>query len=1478
MKRIKKSKLIISIILLSLLIIEIITIGLSRASKTIDITLTAIDSSSALGNKEVTIEAAKTDDGNYFLTFPQEINGFHVKSYSMQREYATYEVDEEAVNQELEAANISINDIDTNIVVGANVEDDETESESNEANEATEANETNEIVEKSESQLIYENILTAHTTEIISSQSETYTPGTTVNLTNVERKSKKISATVTYDTTKQLDVTYYKQTLKANTVYSSKAATVEVTGYFPLNSKLVLNTFSNDQKANIENSILDKQPDDKFRFYDAYAPSILYSTDTNELDMNTINESNLEVFDTTHSGKDCLVRLSNLNSKGYYVLNSVIETPEDYTFAEIAKVEGQDNIEYKNTTLGKYALLYDPSYSFETVESGIQLESNLLGASNSDTSSVKWDGSVSTSFKQLDSSGASGNAGTMNNPYLITSGADLAYLAQRVNAGNTYANTYFKLLVNIDLDSENRAWTPIGNANNSFQGIFDGQGHNIINGVINNNALPGNNNYTYLGLFGTIGNSNSSAVVKNLEIKNFQINVTATGNLGQNRGYYIGSIVGGLFRNGIVENCVVSNSTINLGDKTSGNQGTLILTNQTARIMVGGAIGATQTANASYNDSGNAKPQVKAVHADVDIIADNVTAQYDTVTVGRYWWNQYTTQNNYRHYYSQNFSIGGVIGATIGERTCPEYCSYTGDIKTNEGFAGPIMGGAYSNNNANTAANTNNYRNNFEEIFSLSYLRNGTDINFNNYYYNYFITSHTITVRTGQNSYNNATNARRQFNQSIGTITGVAVPPNNNYRYEAYNNGNPTTDDSYSKYWHGINAGQSTNVANIYSVLSSNVFNVGGTPSSFNSAWEISGNSFNLLVNLDVVINPRQEANSYEAVPDPYVDALTYNYYWYLDGQLQNIASTNNTITNVTRSWTAEKTLMVICRNQDGYVAANTRILEQYEVHVVITESGGVFNSSIQGTGTSDPNFHLSDYTYQWYYVDIADGEEIMDGKTGTSLSDLVSGYEYEIKATNSNYPYMNASGSRIYGNRQVIYVNYSTNQINVDGVNYPGGNDNNDGFTPQTPVRTMATAYGKLISSYNRNENIIVVMGNYNNNTFINTKNSNTYNKEATLTGKYRGVTYHTRIDFGGQKFLSANTTFMYLNFYGNTTGATVYERAIYSEGYSLTMGKGLTMQNMGTYGTSQGCVSTCPGFQVCGPFQPATNLLTNRPAESEILILSGTYGRLLTSGREMDSNHNPLGNSSRPFRCKITIDIQDGVGENSNDYDVNLLTAGKNNGSTYSEIELNILNGKIGRLIGGNLGRELTPNNASKPYNSYFGKTTINMSGGSVEEFFGAGYGRNGSYDVYYYGQIEINITGGRIKRNQNNATSGTVYGGGAGGVTGYNSDNGDNQKELGQGYTTSISINISGDATIDGNVFGGGYGYSSILDNTARNDRLGRTYANTSIIVEGGTIGGNIYGAGQGYSYPNNTFLNVAQMTGNTNIEIKRRNYKW
>ena len=1470
MKRIKKSKLIISIILLSLLIIEVITIGLSRAGKTIDITITAIDSQSALGNKEEKIEATKNEDGTYSLTFPKTIEGFNVKSYSLTREYTSYQQDEAAIEQELEAANVSINDINTNITIDEIVGEEDAEDEETEE-EPDENNLENVVIEKSEAQLTYENIVASHTTEIVTTQDETYNPGTTVVLTKTEQKTKKISIQVTYDTKKKDDNTYYKQTLKANTVYNNKATTVEVEAYVPLNSKLVLKSYSSDQKDNISYSLLSAQPDDKFSFYDVYAPTILYSADTNELDMTAVNDNNLQEFNASSLSEEIVFTLSNLNNAGFYKLYAVNETAEDYSFAELGKVEGVNTISYKNTGLGKYALLYDPSYNLEAVESATLVEENVLRAAASDGTVSKWDGSIATGLSALDSTGAAGNPGTINNPYLITSGADLAYIAQQVNGGTTYSQTYFNLVVNIDLDG--RTWTPIGNGNRSFQGIFDGQGHNIINGVISNNTMPGNNTYIYLGLFGSIGNNNSASVVKNLELKNFTINETATGNLDANRGYYIGSIVGGLFRNATVENCTVLNSTISLGEKASGNQGTLVLRNATARIMVGGAIGGIQTADRSYNDSGNAKPQVKAVHTDVDIIADNVTVQYDSNTQGN-WWNQYTTQSNYRHYYSQNFSIGGVVGATIGERTCPEYCSYTGNIKTNEGFAGPIMGGAYSNNNANTAANTNNnaYRNNFEEIFSLSYIFNGANVAFNNYYYNYSITSHTITVRTSQNNYNNATNEQRTFTTNKGTIDGNTVNVGNNYRFVAYPANFPAnyTNDSYFKYWQGMNAGLSSSKDAVYQELRDHVFEPEGTPSTYYAAWENTSAGLNLLVPLAVEISQVSgTTTSYSATPDPYSVSLTYKYYWYLDGVSKTTDITNNTVQNINHSWDNDQILMVICQNQDGSIAIDTVTIEKYELHMVFSVSGSgqnaTLNSSIEGTGTASPEFSLSNYEYQWYLVDVADGAEIIDGETNTSISGIKNGCEYELRATTTNgdLSYMNVSGSFLYGNRIVVFVNYGT--YTTGGVTYTG-NDGNDGFTPQTAVRTMATAYGKLRSDYTRDENIIVVMGNYNDNNFINAKNSNTYNKEATLTGKYKGTQWNQTISYGGQKFLCAATTFMYLTFNGNTNGATIYERAIYTEGYSLTMGKGLEMQNMGTYGNSQGCIGNCVAFQVCGPFQPAQNMLNSRPAESEIIIKSGRYGRVLSSGREIQNDNNrwPLGSDNRHYKCRVTIDIQNGVGQNSNEYDVNLLTAGKNNGSVYGDVELNIVNGKIGRVIGGNLGRDVTTSNDRNPRNSYFGSTTINMSGGSAQELYGAGYGRNGSYDVYYYGEIEINLTGGTINAN--------VYGGGAGGVVGYNASNGDRFNTLGSNYTSNIAINIGGNVTITGDVFAGGYGYSSLLDNNARNNNLGKTFGDTTIVVEGGNINGNIYGAGRGYNYNNNNLRNVAQMTGNTHVEIK------
>ncbi len=138
-----------------------------------------------------------------------------------------------------------------------------------------------------------------------------------------------------------------------------------------------------------------------------------------------------------------------------------------------------------------------------------------VGASATDSTAEVdvWDGtSVSTSLS---------GTGTSGDPYLVQSAADLAYIAQKVNAGThewnagDFYNKYFKMTCNIDLN--NKEWTPIGyNCANamtsySFNGHFDGDGHVIYNLVIGSN----NNQYLCAALFGAV----FAGSVKNLGIE-----------------------------------------------------------------------------------------------------------------------------------------------------------------------------------------------------------------------------------------------------------------------------------------------------------------------------------------------------------------------------------------------------------------------------------------------------------------------------------------------------------------------------------------------------------------------------------------------------------------------------------------------------------------------------------------------------------------------------------------------------------------------------------------------------------------------------------------------------------------------------------------------------------------------------------------------------------------------------------------------
>ncbi|MEA4847019.1 MAG: S-layer homology domain-containing protein [Clostridiaceae bacterium] len=144
-------------------------------------------------------------------------------------------------------------------------------------------------------------------------------------------------------------------------------------------------------------------------------------------------------------------------------------------------------------------------------------------------------------------------AGTAEDPYLIGTAAQLAKLAELVNAGTSPyadADVYYKLTNDINLSSYGsgwnggKGWVPIGtpSPNAPFTGIFDGDGKTITGLYIDNQALD------HAGLFGYV--SGSSAVVKKLGI----VNASVTG------GNYVGGLVGRAYSDSAIEQCYVTGS------------------------------------------------------------------------------------------------------------------------------------------------------------------------------------------------------------------------------------------------------------------------------------------------------------------------------------------------------------------------------------------------------------------------------------------------------------------------------------------------------------------------------------------------------------------------------------------------------------------------------------------------------------------------------------------------------------------------------------------------------------------------------------------------------------------------------------------------------------------------------------------------------------------------------------------------------
>lgn len=113
-----------------------------------------------------------------------------------------------------------------------------------------------------------------------------------------------------------------------------------------------------------------------------------------------------------------------------------------------------------------------------------------------------WDGSVSSGFEK--------GSGTQNDPYVISTPAQLAFFRDSVNSGNDYDGKFIMLSQSIkicefdveDPDENTVLWAGIGTDANPFRGTFNGNGNAVC-------GLYGD------GLFGVISGNIQNVIIAN---------------------------------------------------------------------------------------------------------------------------------------------------------------------------------------------------------------------------------------------------------------------------------------------------------------------------------------------------------------------------------------------------------------------------------------------------------------------------------------------------------------------------------------------------------------------------------------------------------------------------------------------------------------------------------------------------------------------------------------------------------------------------------------------------------------------------------------------------------------------------------------------------------------------------------------------------------------------------------------------------
>lgn len=354
-----------------------------------------------------------------------------------------------------------------------------------------------------------------------------------------------------------------------------------------------------------------------------------------------------------------------------------------------------------------------------------------------------------------------------------------------------------------------------------------------------------------------------------------------------------------------------------------------------------------------------------------------------------------------------------------------------------------------------------------------------------------------------------------------------------------------------------------------------------------------------------------------------------------------------------------------------------------------------------------------------------------------------------------------------------------ATTVVYLDPAN---GNDNNSGYTKDTPMKTWRGAYSKLSKAGSWDENIIVLMGESskevtnnttngfnitNNNTggniltkekWDNAKKDSPLFRNVTITGEYGNDKYDASIEITSLDIglpLWGDTRFENITFKNTSTGTDSYKN-IFCQYNNLEMGKGIKMEgfqdNAINYGTIDGAVTTpvqiFGGFSNDGRFYPLNDPKNIKAFEESmphgkegfsITIKSGFYSAICVGGRQTATGNEyngVMGTPNLPIKCTITMDIDRTWNDSYNDknklksdYDAGIILAGNHEGAMYADVDIIIRSGKVARIVNGTLGaqRQFKLEYGDKTYyvpmNTFMGRANIlldpeNSENNKIEE----------------------------------------------------------------------------------------------------------------------------------------------------------------